>query len=92
MKKAIYLYQIILKKFNKKYKKGVIQPFNKSKTVNDMKNYMNKTTNNSMIIANKIEKMDMEKINFLLNEKYLSSKKSIIEKLFGKKEINSSFE
>ena len=58
---------------------------------NNSQIYNNKSSYNSLFIADKREKMDIEKINFLLKEKYNFSKNNLIENLLGKKENNLSF-
>ena len=77
---------------NNKNKNVKILALNHNKKNNYMKSYNNKSLNNSMYIANKEEKMDLDKINYLLKEKYILSKNNIIDKLLGKREDNSSFE
>ena len=76
-------------KENKKNKKVKIQSLDNMKN-NYGQSYKN-SSKNSMFIANKEEKMDMEKINFLLKERYTFSKNNLIEKLLGNNGINSSF-
>ena len=74
---------------NKINKKVKIQPIiNNKNTNNYIQNYQNKDFNNSLFIPKK-EKMDLEKINKLLQKKYDLSKSKIIEQLFGKKDTNN---
>ena len=76
-----------------KIKKVKILSFHDKNIRNNMiQKYTNKTINNSMYIANKEEKMDLEKINSLLREKYNSSKNNIINKILGKYKANSFFD
>ena len=73
-------------KINKKVKIQSI--INNKNTNNYIPNYPNKDFNNSSFVQ-KNEKMDLEKINKLLQKKYDLSKNKIIEQLFGKKDTNN---
>ena len=66
-----------------------MQPFNNNNNKNILNN-SNKSSNNSMYVGNKKEKMDLEKINIMLKERYNLSRTNLIEKLLGKKENKSN--
>ena len=74
---------------NKNKKVKILQYEGVNKNNSTIPNFSIKTLNNSMYIANKEEKMSLEKINFLLKEKYNSSKNNIMDKILGKYKSNS---
>ena len=76
---------------NKKYKIAKIKPLIHNNIC--VQNFKNKNLNNSLFIVNKKEKMDLNKINTILEERYNETKHNIIEKLLGKRiENKSNFE